>query len=315
MVFRLLAGLGAAGVERVLMMPAADGALRRRCTASCAAAHATLAGAARSRSCRCSTARSTGTARGHASTPSRAMCARGRRARSSCSAATARTASWPQACGDVPLCALSTGTNNAFPEMREATVAGLAAGLVATGRAGASRAAPRGRARGRASAAPRDLALVDVAVSARALRRRAGAVARGDGVSELFVDARAARARSACRRSPGCSRRSPRRGRGLHVRLAPPRRGRASCSHVAARARASSTPVGVAEHRPLELGDAVRASRRRGHARARRRARDRAPPRRRGRRVRLRRARCAIDVDAVMRAAARRRNPRATSRV
>ena len=41
-----------------------------------------------------------------------------------------------KACGDVPLCALSTGTNNAFPEMREATVAGLATGLVATGRAG-----------------------------------------------------------------------------------------------------------------------------------------------------------------------------------
>jgi hypothetical protein len=37
-------------------------------------------------------------------------------------------------CGDIPLCALSTGTNNAFPELREATVAGVAAGLVATAR-------------------------------------------------------------------------------------------------------------------------------------------------------------------------------------
>ena len=35
--------------------------------------------------------------------------------------------------GKVPLLALSTGTNNAFPEMREATVAGLAAGLIASG--------------------------------------------------------------------------------------------------------------------------------------------------------------------------------------
>jgi len=34
-------------------------------------------------------------------------------------------------CGAVPLVTLSTGTNNAFPEIREATVAGLAAGLVA----------------------------------------------------------------------------------------------------------------------------------------------------------------------------------------
>jgi predicted polyphosphate/ATP-dependent NAD kinase len=39
-----------------------------------------------------------------------------------------------QRSGETPICALSTGTNNAFPEMREATVAGIAAGLVATGR-------------------------------------------------------------------------------------------------------------------------------------------------------------------------------------
>jgi hypothetical protein len=36
-------------------------------------------------------------------------------------------------CGSTPLVALSTGTNNAFPESREATVAGFAAGLAATG--------------------------------------------------------------------------------------------------------------------------------------------------------------------------------------
>jgi predicted polyphosphate/ATP-dependent NAD kinase len=37
---------------------------------------------------------------------------------------------------DLPLCTLSTGTNNTFPEMREATVAGIATGLVATGQVG-----------------------------------------------------------------------------------------------------------------------------------------------------------------------------------
>ena len=37
--------------------------------------------------------------------------------------------------GDVPLLALSTGTNNAFPELREATGAGLAGGLCASNRA------------------------------------------------------------------------------------------------------------------------------------------------------------------------------------
>jgi len=35
-------------------------------------------------------------------------------------------------CGTVPLVAVSTGTNNVFPDMVESTVAGLAAGLVAT---------------------------------------------------------------------------------------------------------------------------------------------------------------------------------------
>jgi len=34
-------------------------------------------------------------------------------------------------CGDIPVVAVSTGTNNVFPEMIEGTVAGLAAGLVA----------------------------------------------------------------------------------------------------------------------------------------------------------------------------------------
>lgn len=37
-----------------------------------------------------------------------------------------------KAVGDVPMLAVSTGTNNAFPVVREATIAGLAAALVAT---------------------------------------------------------------------------------------------------------------------------------------------------------------------------------------
>lgn len=36
-------------------------------------------------------------------------------------------------CGDVPLVPISTGTNNVFPRMIEGTLAGMAAGLVATG--------------------------------------------------------------------------------------------------------------------------------------------------------------------------------------
>lgn len=37
-------------------------------------------------------------------------------------------------CGQVPIAGLSTGTNNAYPELREATSAGLAVGLYAMGR-------------------------------------------------------------------------------------------------------------------------------------------------------------------------------------
>jgi hypothetical protein len=46
-------------------------------------------------------------------------------------------------CGDVPLLPLSTGTNNVFPRMVEGTLAGLAAGLVATGVARNTNGLPR----------------------------------------------------------------------------------------------------------------------------------------------------------------------------
>jgi predicted polyphosphate/ATP-dependent NAD kinase len=76
---------------------------------------------------------------------------------------TARVAA--QACGDVPLLPLSTGTNNAFPEMREATVAGLAVGLVATGTLALDAAAHRKNVLRVRAGEREELALVDVAVS------------------------------------------------------------------------------------------------------------------------------------------------------
>ena len=56
---------------------------------------------------------------------------------------TARVAA--SAAGDVPMLALSTGTNNVFPAVREATIAGLAAGLVATGAVPADSATTRAK--------------------------------------------------------------------------------------------------------------------------------------------------------------------------
>ncbi len=69
-------------------------------------------------------------------------------------------------CGDVPLMPISTGTNNVFPFMIEATIAGLAAGLVAGGHADAAlRRAPRIEVLD-AQNAMVDLALVDAVVYA-----------------------------------------------------------------------------------------------------------------------------------------------------
>lgn len=77
---------------------------------------------------------------------------------------TARVAA--TAAGEVPLLPVSTGTNNAFPVVREATVAGLAAGLVATGTVPRADALTRAKVL-RVEAGDRtETALVDVAVSA-----------------------------------------------------------------------------------------------------------------------------------------------------
>ena len=128
MVYRVMVGLGAVGVDRVLMMPATSGVgegLRQH-----------LVG----------TSRADGAAlpelevlemRLHHDARDTACAVDLMRARDASvlivlgGDGTNRVVA--QRCGDTPICALSTGTNNAFPEMREATVAGIAAGLVATG--------------------------------------------------------------------------------------------------------------------------------------------------------------------------------------
>lgn len=70
------------------------------------------------------------------------------------------------ACGNTPLLALSTGTNNAFGEVREGTVAGLAAGLVAAGKVSIAEATNANKTlHVEINDTRRDLALVDVAVS------------------------------------------------------------------------------------------------------------------------------------------------------
>jgi predicted polyphosphate/ATP-dependent NAD kinase len=67
--------------------------------------------------------------------------------------------------GDVPMLALSTGTNNTFPAVREATIAGLAAGLVATGMVPAKDVVNRAKLLEARVGDRVETALIDVAVS------------------------------------------------------------------------------------------------------------------------------------------------------
>lgn len=69
------------------------------------------------------------------------------------------------ALGDVPVLPLSTGTNNAFPEMWEATVAGTAAALVATGRVGSPDGTYRAKSLTVTAGQRTEIALVDVCVN------------------------------------------------------------------------------------------------------------------------------------------------------
>jgi len=69
---------------------------------------------------------------------------------------------WP----DAPLIPLSTGTNNVFPRLAEATLAGAAAGLIACGKLRLSEVATQQKAiRVRVNGERSDLALIDAALS------------------------------------------------------------------------------------------------------------------------------------------------------
>lgn len=89
-------------------------------------------------------------------------------------------------CGETPMATLSTGTNNAFPDLREATTAGFAAGLVASGRV-ATPDATRANKRLLVEAPGRnEVALVDVCVT-RHLHVASRALWDSDSLDELFV--------------------------------------------------------------------------------------------------------------------------------
>ena len=164
-------------------------------------------------------------------------------------------------CGKVPLAGLSTGTNNTFPEMREPTITGLATGLYASGAVSADEALlPNKVLEVQINDGERsDLALVDVVVSAE---RFVGAKAlwRTDHLHELFVtfaDPEAIGMSAVAGMVRPVGRRDP---RGLHVTLAPG----AAPTVRAAIAPGLIEPVAVAAVEPLRPDETVAIAHRGG---------------------------------------------------
>lgn len=252
MVMRLLVGLGACGVPRVLLMPAADGlsaALERQLWS-----HSRNGASDTLPDLEVLPIRLTGTARDTTMAVAQMREAGAKALVVLGGDGTHRVVA--KTCGNVPICALSTGTNNAFPEMREATIAGMATALAIGGRGG-----PRAYRRTvkltvhRGGGAADDLALVDVALTSD---RFVGARAlwHPESVSELVAATcnPAAIGLSAVAGLLAPDRRTE--GHGLHVRFASGPAEARTVLHIPL-APGLVVPVAIREFRTLELGDTV----------------------------------------------------------
>lgn len=159
-------------------------------------------------------------------------------------------------CSNIPLCTLSTGTNNAFPEMREATVAGLATGLVVTGKVGEECLRRQKILRVGLNDEPdHDCALVDVAVNTE---RFVGARAlwRARDISEVFV-ASAAPDAIGLSAVAGLLDQVPRSSNhGLRVKLTAPED--AEFSIAVPLAPGLVVPMGIAGHDRIRSGETVK---------------------------------------------------------
>jgi predicted polyphosphate/ATP-dependent NAD kinase len=252
MVFRLMVGLAAVGVERVLMMPAAsglfDGLDRNRRANAASERKQELPELELVEMKIRHGPRDTVYAVGE-------MCERGVSAIVVLGGDGTNRVVARHCDPNVPLCTLSTGTNNTFPKMQEATVAGLATGLVATGQVGDEALRREKILYVTIDGEPdRDCALVEVAlnserfVGARALWRAAD-------ISEIVVASASPEAvglSSIAGLLDPVERSTP---QGLHVRLAPP--GVADTVLTVPLAPGLIAPVGVVESRRVEPGESV----------------------------------------------------------
>ncbi len=170
---------------------------------------------------------------------------------------TARVAA--SAVGDVPMLALSTGTNNVFPVVREATIAGLAAGLVAAGAVPADAVTTRAKLLEVRAGDRVETALVDVAVS---VERHVGARAVWDPatVTQLFcafAEPDAIGLSSVLGQLSPVARHEP---HGVTARLSPA----AARQVLAPIAPGLVVPVGVSEIGPVHPGSVYRVQARAG---------------------------------------------------
>ena len=148
-------------------------------------------------------------------------------------------------CGDIPLVALSTGTNNVFPHFQEATIAGIAAGLVASGAVPLSSATKRNKVlRVAIDGVLKDMALVDLCLTDD-IWIGSRAIWKPERVKEIFVtfaEADAIGLSSVAGLSNPISRDSE---QGLHLLLCPP--GKGVQTLFAPIAPGLILPVGIAE--------------------------------------------------------------------
>ncbi len=158
-----------------------------------------------------------------------------------------------RASGDVPFTALSTGTNNVFPALREATTAGLATALVATGQVPPGEVTRRNKVlRVEVNSKKRDLALVDVCVSTK-LWTGCKAIWGVEGLDQLFVTFAEADAIGLSAVAGLLRPLSRQAGHGLRLDLAPPET--ASVTVTVPVAPGLIVPVGVAAVHEIQPGD------------------------------------------------------------
>ena len=155
--------------------------------------------------------------------------------------------------GSVPLVAVSTGTNNVFPEMIEGTLAGLAAGVVASELVPLEKVTTVSkRIEIYVDGELKDVALVDLAVSKERFVG-ARAIWEIDTVHEIFL----ARAEPACIGLSAIGAQlhplSMQDEHGLHIKLGP----NGTTEVVAPVAPGMIISVPIAEWRVLEIGESV----------------------------------------------------------